>query len=257
MKIAFHKYQGAGNDFVLIDNRNKKTKLNQKQIAVMCDRHFGIGADGLMLLELQKGCDFKMVYYNSDGNESTMCGNGGRCITMFAKHLGIIKKKAVFLAIDGMHQATVKKDQVKLGMTDPKNFTKIGNDHTVNTGSPHYISFVKDVKNMDVYKHGYDIRNNKTFKKEGINVNFVEELKKGELFVRTFERGVEDETLSCGTGVTAAAIVYADLNNIKNSCSIKTLGDNLIVYFEKNKTGFTNVYLEGPAEYVYKGTIDL
>lgn len=257
MKIAFHKYQGAGNDFVLIDNRDKKIKLNQKQIAAMCDRHFGIGADGLMLLELQKGCDFKMVYFNSDGNESTMCGNGGRCITMFAKDLGIIKKKAVFLAIDGMHQASVKKNQVKLGMTDPKNFTKIGKDYTINTGSPHYISFVKDVKNMDVYKHGYDIRNNKTFKKEGINVNFVQEIKPGEIFVRTFERGVEDETLSCGTGVTAAAIIYSDLNYIFNSCYIKTLGGDLIVHFEKNKTKYSNVYLEGPAVYVFKGTMEI
>ena len=169
MKIAFHKYQGAGNDFVIIDNREKKVKLNQKEISKICDRHFGIGADGLMLLELQKGCDFKMVYFNSDGRESTMCGNGGRYIVLFAKDLGIIKDKTSFLAIDGMHEASIKKNLVKLGMIEPKNFTKEGNDYTINTGSPHFIQFVKDAKKTDVYNSGYNIRNNKTFKKEGID----------------------------------------------------------------------------------------
>ncbi len=260
MQLSFYKYQGTGNDFILIDNRTNEISLTTEQIHFLCDRRFGIGADGLMLLELEPGSDFKMVYYNSDGNPSSMCGNGGRCITAFAKHLGIIKNTAKFLAIDGLHDATINENEiVSLKMQDVKNI-EVGDDYFyLNTGSPHFVKFINNVENFDVKNMGALIRYNDRFKEEGTNVNFIERVEDN-LFVRTYERGVEDETYSCGTGVTAAALVAAikGISNGKNNCLIKTLGGNLEVKFERVlEQNFYNIWLIGPAQRVFNGTIEI
>lgn len=257
MVVDCYKYQGTGNDFILIDNRDMSVTLTEDQIKWLCDRRFGIGADGLMLLELEPGADFEMVYFNSDGKESSMCGNGGRCITAFAKHLGLVDTHAKFIAIDGMHEAKIDGDIVSLKMNDVRNVEVGEGFYYLNTGSPHYVKFVTDIENFDVYKEGKKIRNNDRFVYEGTNVNFIE--KQGDsLFVRTYERGVEDETLSCGTGVTASALVAAlkGISNNKNACLIKTLGGELNVKFEKVlENTFYNIWLEGPAKFVFKTSI--
>lgn len=259
MQLECYKYQGTGNDFVLIDNREKNISLTEEQIKWLCDRRFGIGADGLMLLELEPGVDFKMVYFNSDGNESSMCGNGGRCITAFAKRLGIIDSEAKFLAIDGIHESKINVDYVSLKMNDVRQ-VEVGDDfYYLNTGSPHYVKFVQDIENLDVFSEGKKIRYSSRFATEGTNVNFIEK-KEHELFVRTYERGVESETLSCGTGVTAAALVaaYKGKSTDKNNCVIKTLGGTLNVKFEKVlENTFYNIWLEGPANFVFKTNIEL
>ncbi len=260
MQISFDKYQGTGNDFILIDNRKNEIQLSQQQIAFLCNRHFGIGADGLMLLELEPGVDFKMVYFNSDGNESSMCGNGGRCITAYAKNLGLIKDKAKFIAIDGVHEASISGvNQVSLKMNDVKSI-EVGDDFFyLNTGSPHYVKFVQGIKEFDVYGEGKRIRNSERFVAEGTNVNFIEKTEEG-IYVRTYERGVENETLSCGTGVTAAALVSAvqGISSGKNNCKVSTLGGDLNVKFDKVlESNFYNIWLEGPAEFVFYGSIKL
>ncbi|HNW97267.1 MAG TPA: diaminopimelate epimerase [Bacteroidales bacterium] len=266
MKINFSKYQGAGNDFIMIDNRSHifKNYINQASvISFLCHRRFGIGADGLILINKSNDGDFKMVYFNSDGKEGSMCGNGGRCCAAFAHDLGIIKSKTVFSATDGFHQAqiiAVNKNEtiVKLQMCDVSNIIKEEKYFIINTGSPHYVTFTKNVKDMDVFTEGKKIRYSKAFKKEGINVNFAEPLD-GHIFVRTYERGVEDETLSCGTGSTATAIAANELHLLKgNTCNLITLGGNLSVYFNKiNKTQYTDIWLQGPATCVYKGEISI
>jgi diaminopimelate epimerase len=260
MQISFDKYQGTGNDFILIDNRKKEIQLTTEQVAFLCDRRFGIGADGLMLLELEPGVDFKMVYFNSDGRESSMCGNGGRCITAFAKSLGLIKDKAKFLAIDGVHEAVVSGvNNVSLKMNDVKSVESGEGFYYLNTGSPHYVKMVVGIKDYPVFEEGKNIRYNERFAAEGTNVNFIEPTEEG-IFVRTYERGVENETLSCGTGVTAAALVAA-MNGLckeKNNCRITTLGGKLNVKFDKVlESNFYNIWLEGPAEFVFHGSIKL
>ena len=260
MQISFDKYQGTGNDFIIIDNRKNEIQLTTEQITFLCNRHTGVGADGLILLELEPGVDFKMVYFNSDGNESSMCGNGGRCITAYAKSLGLINDKARFLAIDGLHEATVSGvNEVSLKMNEVKSI-EAGDDYFyLNTGSPHYVKFVQDVKDFDVYTEGKRIRNSERFAAEGTNVNFIEKTEDG-IFVRTFERGVEAETLSCGTGVTASALVAAvkGVSSQKNSCKVQALGGNLNVKFDKVlESNFYNIWLEGPADFVFHGSINL
>lgn len=255
--MKFYKYQGTGNDFIMIDNREQKFSSSAHLVQKLCDRRFGIGADGLILLENSNEHDFKMVYFNSDGNPSTMCGNGGRCIVAFAKQLGIISNKATFEAIDGVHCAKIENDEVSLEMISVNDVMKNGNDYVLNTGSPHYVAFVEqDIEEYPVYQQGFSIRNSEPFKQEGINVNFVS-IKGEGIFVRTYERGVEDETLSCGTGVTAAAIAtYLKTN--KNPTLIQTLGGNLKVSFEANSNhSFTNVWLIGPATLVFEGLINI
>ena len=251
--IKFYKYQGTGNDFIMIDNRNRSFPKNDVDLVKkMCDRRFGIGADGLILLENHESLDFQMVYYNSDGNESTMCGNGGRCIVAFARFLNVFENKAKFNAIDGLHEAEINGNVVKLKMIDVPEIIKIDADYQLNTGSPHFVRYVEDVQNLDVYKNGYEIRNSEPYKKEGINVNFVSKISDNEVFVRTYERGVEDETYSCGTGVTASCLTF--MNEFGGGeVSVKTLGGNLKVYAEKYEAGFRNIWLEGPAEYVFEG----
>ncbi len=254
--INFYKYQGTGNDFVMIDNRlGEWDDFSIEKIKKLCDRRFGIGADGLIKINSAKEVDFEVDYYNSDGSKS-FCGNGARCSVAFAHFLDIIEDKTTFTAIDGIHEAEIKNGIVKVKMGDVKTINKDGDDFVLNTGSPHYVKYVEMLKNYNVYKNGNEIRNSETYKKEGINVNFVEALSEKELFVRTYERGVEDETYSCGTGVTAAALTFMKNNN-QTSVGVKVLGGQLKVYAEKNGEGFANIWLEGPADQVFKGDINL
>lgn len=252
--MKFYKYQGTGNDFVMIDNRDLSFNKDKNLIAQLCDRRFGIGGDGLILLENDEDTDFRMVYFNSDGGESTMCGNGGRCLVAFAHFLKIFDKKCTFNAIDGLHEAEINDGIVKLKMINVSEIQRDKDNFVLNTGSPHFVQYVSDIENFDVYFNGNKIRNSENYKKEGINVNFVEEISDNELFVRTYERGVEDETYSCGTGVTASALSYLQSKNI-GEVKIKTLGGNLKVYADKNENGFSNIWLEGPAKQVFSGEI--
>ena len=258
MKLHFYKYQGTGNDFILLDNRDGVIKLTREQVAFLCNRHMGIGADGLMLLENEEGYDFRMVYYNSDGNESTMCGNGGRCITAFAKKLGVITNTADFIAIDGPHHADIDdKELVHLGMQDVDGIEMHETYSILNTGSPHYVLWVNDTTNTEVFSEGRAIRNQQRFQPKGINVNFVQQTDAG-INVRTYERGVEDETLSCGTGVTAAAIAAVKNQSGSFSTNIYTPGGSLKVSFTKTtENTANNVILSGPAVLVFEGDIEL
>jgi len=256
MNLHFFKYQGCGNDFIILDNRSKEIKLSTQQINKLCNRHFGIGADGLMLLENEKDFDFKMVYYNSDGNESSMCGNGGRCITAFAKQLNIIKDNAHFMAIDGEHESHITDNIISLKMNDVPLIEKHEGYYYLNTGSPHVVKWVENIDSYNVFEEGKKIRYSEPYKSGGgTNVNFIQ-LKKDKLFVRTYERGVEDETLACGTGVTAAALVEAMVHNTSytNFCDMVTLGGNLTVTYHKQDDGFfTDIWLKGPATFVFEG----
>jgi diaminopimelate epimerase len=261
MQIWFYKYQGTGNDFIILDNRSKQyNDLTNDHVRRLCDRRFGIGADGLMMLNEKNGYDFEMRYYNANGKEGSLCGNGGRCMVKFAYHLGIHKSVYKFLAYDGEHDAEIDTDGiVSLKMNDVKQIRKFHSDFIVNTGSPHYIKMVPDVMNVDVYKKGHEIRYSKEFEQEGINVNFVEQMEEADkIFVRTYERGVEDETLSCGTGVTAAALMCWHNENGFNEVEVKTTGGSLSVEYDKlNDEGFTNIWLCGPAEKVFEGTVEI
>lgn len=260
MQIQFFKYQGTGNDFVIIDNRDGKyNSLTSEQVNFLCDRRFGIGADGLMLLNTLTGYDFEMKYYNSDGKESSMCGNGGRCLVKFAYDCGIQKTNYKFLAVDGDHEATIQPDGlVALKMND---VGEVKNDHDnfiLNTGSPHYVKLTDDVMHLDVYKKGKEIRYSKPFEKEGINVNFVEQTEAPDkIIVRTYERGVEDETYSCGTGVTAAALVCHHNEAGFNRVEVTTKGGDLSVEYDKIGDQFKNIWLNGPAIKVFEGSIEI
>ncbi len=258
MELQFNKYQGTGNDFIILDNRKGNyNDLNQIQIATLCDRHFGIGADGLMLLEnaVTPDADFKMVYYNADGKQSSMCGNGGRCMVAFANKLGIVEGKANFEAIDGMHFAEMESlDFIELKMNDVLSLQKHDADFILNTGSPHYVQYHANAKEIDVYAEGKKIRDSSLFLKDGINVNFITTLADKTLFVATFERGVEAETLSCGTGVVASALVHVQNRIGGNYVRISTKGGTLLVKcVNQNGQHFTDVWLCGPAKFVYQG----
>ncbi|TAG14267.1 MAG: diaminopimelate epimerase [Sphingobacteriia bacterium] len=258
MQLHFYKYQGTGNDFIILNNRTGSIDLSQAQIRFLCDRKFGIGADGLMLLNTIVGYDFEMKYYNADGSESTMCGNGGRCLTRFAYDSGIQKEQYSFLAIDGPHEAKLANNGwIHLKMIDVSTIIKHGDDFVLNTGSPHYIKQVNELDTLDVFTEGRSIRYNDEFGADGINVNFV--CQAGECIkVRTYERGVEDETLSCGTGVTAAALAFAGDSNGFNKINIETKGGKLTVEFNKiGPNNFNNIWLCGPAVFVFEGDIDL
>jgi diaminopimelate epimerase len=260
MHIQFYKYQGTGNDFVILDNRGQQyNDLSVEQINQICHRRFGIGADGLMLLNLHPDYDFEMKYYNADGRVSSMCGNGGRCLVKFAYDIGIVRTMYKFIAIDGEHEATVDMDgTVALRMNDV-NEVKYVNDHFIlNTGSPHFVELTRDVMKLDVFEKGRAIRNSPEFKENGINVNFVEQLEEPyRIIVRTYERGVEDETYSCGTGVTAAALVCHHNDNGFNRVEIQTLGGNLSVEYDKIGDRFQNIWLHGPAKRVFTGEMDV
>tara|TARA_B100000767_G_scaffold148324_1_gene139719 strand:- start:338 stop:1108 length:771 start_codon:yes stop_codon:yes gene_type:complete len=252
--MTFYKYQGTGNDFVVIDNRNGFfPKDNHSMIAEICNRKYGIGADGLLLLENNSKVDFTMVYYNADGKLGSMCGNGGRCIVHFANFLNIINENIVFEAIDGLHEASINNAIISLKMNDVASINVNTNSVFLNTGSPHHVEMVEDLKNYNVAENGFLIRN-KTYGKEGSNINFVEKIGTNLFAVRTYERGVEAETLSCGTGVTAVAIALSETNRIDtNNVELHTEGGNLLVHFNKLNSTYYDVYLEGPAKQVFKG----
>lgn len=259
MKVEFFKYHGTGNDFVILDDRNNECPiLTTKQIRNICNRHFGIGADGLMLLRRKEGYDFEMIYYNSDGNESSMCGNGARCLVKFAYERGIVKTSYQFTAIDGKHLAEIDGDgsvNVKMQNVNAVDYHK--SYAVINTGSPHFVKFATDVENIDVLSTGSEIRYSKEFAPDGINVNFVESKNEDSIFVRTYERGVEDETLSCGTGVTAAALLSAHNEKGFNTVKVKTPGGHLSVEFDKiDDQHFENIWLRGPAEFIFTGAIE-
>ena len=258
MKIKFYKYQGAGNDFVMIDNREGGFPVKTETIAKICDRNFGIGGDGLILLENDAESDFRMVYFNSDGNESTMCGNGGRCIVRFAHDLQVTDEKMTFNAIDGLHHAVVDGDTIRLQMIDVQEVEDHDRYLFMNTGSPHHVEFVKNVADVDVYNLGKKIRNGSPYFEAGSNVNFVEVLPSKTLKIRTYERGVEDETLACGTGITAAAIASYVRGFVKDSdIKIEALGGKLSVNFDEKNNTFENVWLNGPAVRVFEGEIEI
>lgn len=261
MEIKFYKYQGTGNDFIILDNREKNyNSFSQDQVRQLCDRKFGIGADGLMLLNEKEGYDFEMIYYNADGKPGSMCGNGGRCMLKFASEIGINKSLYKFLAFDGEHEGKIDPEGiVSVKMNDVSKVEHRHGDFILDTGSPHYIRLVPDVMHTDVVKKGREIRYSHEFEKEGINVNFVEQLSDvDQIKVRTYERGVENETLSCGTGVTAAALVcYHNVNGF-NEVEVETPGGRLNVEFDRVGDGvYKNIWLCGPAEKVFEGTISL
>lgn len=259
MIISFYKYEGTGNDFVLIDNREGKLELTKEQINKLCHRRYGIGADGLMLLNTRDGYDFEMKYYNADGRESTMCGNGSRCLVKFASKLGIRKNRYHFIAADGDHEAEIDLNGIVRVKMKDVNAVVVSPDHYVlDTGSPHYVKYVTDVKRQKVVTDGREIRNSPEFKTEGINVNFIESIDQDSIYVRTYERGVEDETYSCGTGVTASAIVAAHNDNGFNRVEVTTPGGNLSVEFNKiDDNHFEDIWLCGPAELVFKGEVNI
>jgi diaminopimelate epimerase len=260
MELNFYKYQGTGNDFVMIDNRsNNFPKENTQLVALLCDRRFGIGADGLILLDTDTVTDFKMVYYNSDGNPSSMCGNGGRCLVAFAKKLKVIQNETTFIATDGVHYATINDDNiVSLQMIDVADIKNTPEYSFLNTGSPHHVQLVSDLEQYNVKENGASIRYSKLYGKEGSNVNFVNKINEDTFSLRTYERGVEDETLACGTGATAVAIAMnATGETESNAININVEGGKLAVSFDKVNGKYTNVFLKGPAEFVFKGTIEI
>lgn len=260
MLLTFYKYQGTGNDFIMVDNRlDSFPKENTQLIEQLCHRRFGIGADGLILLENHPFYDFKMVYFNSDGNESSMCGNGGRCLVAFAKQLGIIEATAEFEAVDGYHFAKIIGDElVSLQMKDVDSIAVHQDYSFLNTGSPHHVQLVSDLKNLDVKTEGAKIRYSDLYGKVGSNINFVHQLENDIFAVRTYERGVEDETLSCGTGVTAVAIAMHQTGKTNNNTiDLNVEGGKLKVQFDVDNGKYTNVFLIGPATFVFEGTIDL
>jgi diaminopimelate epimerase len=251
MKIPFYKYQGAGNDFIVLDGRTNSYTLSEQQISFLCHRRLGIGADGLMILREKAGVDFEMIYYNADGREGSLCGNGGRCLTRFAYDLGIRSPLFTFWAVDGMHEAFLdtQTQWIHLKMNPVSQIEIYQGDWVLNTGSPHYVQAVEEVDAMHVVKAGRAIRYSARFTQQGINVNFVQQTA-STLRIRTYERGVEDETLSCGTGVTAVAWHLKEQNFNTELVKIKCLGGSLEVRFIKNQA-----YLKGPVSLVFKGQI--
>jgi diaminopimelate epimerase len=257
MKIPFFKYHGTGNDFIIIDNRKEIfPKEDQKWIEGICSRRFGIGADGLMLVEHSKISNFKMIYYNSDGKPGSMCGNGGRCIVAFAHYLGIFENQTTFEAIGALYEAKIEDGLVSLKMNDVSEVTSNPTHYFLDTGSPHHVTFEDNVDEMDVYQQGKKIRYGSPYFEKGTNVNFAEQINDNTFKVRTYERGVENETLSCGTGVTAVAIAsHLSKKSNGNQIELQTLGGNLQVSFDVENDIYKNIVLKGPATFVFKGEI--
>jgi diaminopimelate epimerase len=257
MLINFYKYHGTGNDFIILDAREQDIHLTEEQIRSFCHRRFGIGADGLMIYRNREGYDFEMRYFNADGKEGSMCGNGGRCIIKYAYTTGLHKEFYHFIAADGEHEAEIDiNGWIRLKMNDVSKVTLEKADYILNTGSPHFVKFVNDLDQYRVTEEGREIRNNEVFRDEGINVNFVETVNDHTIFVRTYERGVEEETWSCGTGVTASALVAAHNETGFNQVDVQTLGGKLSVEFERiSDSVYKNIWLCGPAQFVYEGKI--
>lgn len=256
--VSFNKYQGAGNDFIIIDNRDSQfNPSDSKLINKLCDRRFGIGADGLILVSGHNDSDFEMKYFNSDGYLGSMCGNGGRCTAHFALKRGIARRKQRFLAFDGIHEAYVENDSVRLQMANVNEYKIVDGNYFINTGSPHYVVFKEDVDKVDVSGEGKELRWSPKFAPGGTNVNFVQVVGEG-LYIRTFERGVEEETLACGTGVSASAIASVLSGHFDtNSVNVRAKGGNLKIEFKINKDRITDVWLSGPATFVFEGKIEV
>ncbi len=252
--IIFHKYQGTGNDFVMIDDRMQTfDRKDHAHIAQLCHRKFGIGADGLILIRNHKEADFEMIYFNADGYLTSLCGNGSRCAVKFAHQLGVVGISCRFMTVEGILNAKIEGDLVHIKMPDVKEVEVSADHYFLNTGSPHHICYVSDIEKYDVFQEGRKIRIGAPYFEKGTNVNFVQSLGDSHIFVRTYERGVEDETLSCGTGVTAAALVEG-LKGAQSPVDVKTPGGDLRISFEKKPDGsFTDIYLIGPAEKVFSG----
>jgi diaminopimelate epimerase len=255
--LLFHKYQGTGNDFVMIDDRTEKLDLKDHQlIAHLCHRKFGIGADGLILLRDHAEADFEMVYYNSDGCLTSLCGNGSRCAVQFASDRGMISEKCSFMTVEGILTAEIKGGLVYLKMPNVETVDEHQDHFFVNTGSPHHVCFVNNIEQYDVYNQGKKIRYGAPYFENGTNVNFVESKGASEIFVRTYERGVENETFSCGTGVTAAALVRG-IQGEPSPITVHTPGGQLQISFERANKGFKNIFLVGPAKKVFEGSFNM
>lgn len=253
--MNFYKYQGCGNDFIILDGRKENLNPSEEWIAKVCHRRFGIGADGLMILEPSEQADFQMKYFNSDGKSSTFCGNGGRCIVRFAQERGIISETANFLFDGNLYSAHLHEDLISLKMQDVLEIENNGEDFVLDTGSPHYVHFEENIDEIDLLTYARKIRYSDTYPK-GINVNLVQK-DQDHLYMRTYERGVEDETYSCGTGVVAAALASVYKNNSdKNTIAVHTKGGNFEVKFRRLENGFQDIHLIGPAEFVFQGNID-
>ncbi|MFL2638899.1 MAG: diaminopimelate epimerase [Flavobacteriaceae bacterium] len=259
MNIKFQKFQGTGNDFIIIHNKDLLFPYeNNSLIEKLCDRKNGVGSDGLILINPSTNSDFEMVYYNSDGFLGSMCGNGARCSVKFAQIHNLINNNTSFVAYDGNHDASIENNIVSLSMKPVNNIKIFNDDLFLDTGSPHYVKVVEDIENLDVYNEGKSIRNNIRFREKGVNVNFVKIYSKDEFKVRTYERGVENETLSCGTGVTAVALAmfYSGKTDSKN-IKIKTKGGELTVTFDTSNLGYTNIKLIGKVEMIFSGEIQI
>lgn len=252
--IDFYKYQGTGNDFVMIDDRKELFDLKDHAlIAHLCDRKFGIGADGLILIRHHDEADFEMIYYNADGHLTSLCGNGSRCAVKFASQLGIVEGECSFMTVEGILKAKIEEKLVHIKMPDVRDVETHPDHYFLNTGSPHHICYVNNIEKYDVFHEGRKIRQGAPYFEKGSNVNFVQPLDNSAIFVRTYERGVEDETLSCGTGVTAAALVQG-VKGASSPVKVKTLGGDLQISFQKMEDGrFTDIYLIGPAVKVFRG----
>lgn len=272
MLLHFYKMNGAGNDFIVIDNRDLSISLDEDTIAALCDRHRGIGADGLLAVEpAEKGADYKFRYYNADGGEAEMCGNGARCFGFFTAHLSAEEKlpsSVSFETIAGILTAEIIGDDVRIAMSEPKDLEMnctvciegfAGALHSMNTGVPHAVSFVEDLENTDVFNHGRAIRQHAHFAPNGTNVNFAKILAPGHISIRTYERGVEDETLACGTGMVASALIHHLLTGAKSPVNVDVEGgDTLTIGFEKTgENTFSQVTLTGPADFVFEGEIEI
>lgn len=256
MRLQFRKYQGTGNDFIMIDNRNGDIRLSDSEIIRVCDRKFGIGSDGIILLQKASQADFEMIFHNPDASKS-FCGNGSRCIVQFAHDIGAAPDHGSFLAIDGLHDYRFNRDRIAIHMKDIHGIDMDGDAYVINTGSPHYIKYVSELGQINIVPEARQVRYAPRYSPAGINVNFVEENDRG-ISIRTYERGVEDETLSCGTGVTAAALSYACRNPGRQNVQVITQGGELNVeYIQKNNNSFTDVWLSGPAQFVFSGEINI
>jgi diaminopimelate epimerase len=261
MILSFVKYHGAGNDFILFDNRVEKYSLDREQISALCNRHFGIGADGLILLEEHVAADFLMRYFNADGREATFCGNGARCAVAFARYQGIVNKKARFMAADGLHFATFvatggEEDAIRLSMGDVDEVREMYDGYFIDTGSPHFILFKPNIEDIEVAAEGKVIRNQECWGASGVNVNFAA-IESGEVKLRTYERGVEAETLSCGTGAVAAALAAAVKQGLQPPVRVAAKGGKLIVHFKSIENKFIEVQLEGRAKRIFNGNIEV
>lgn len=257
MEINFRKYQGTGNDFIMIDGTKKTVKFSAKQVQNICERRFGVGADGLIIIKNHPNTDFEMDYYNADGSQS-FCGNGSRCVQAYAKALGLIQDQSTFLAIDGIHNGKSVGTDFATQMTDVKEVQQPGDDYFIHTGSPHFIRYVEDVDKIDVFEEGRKIRYSEAYREQGTNVNFVSE-EEGFLRVRTYERGVEGETFSCGTGVTAVAISFLYKNKLDSKqVKIQTRGGELRIELNKiSDREYKDIWLVGSAVEVYSGRFEL